>query len=100
MPKGKGTYGSKVGRPPKKYNNGGLLSGPSHEEGGITVLAEGGEVIVNDSINNAASKHGEELLALNENPDDYMIVPISDARARSQILRKGGKIKNKGVRWN
>ena len=77
----------------KKYNVGGLLEGPSHEEGGITVLAEGGEVIVNDSINNAASKHEEELLALNENPDDYMIVPVSNAQERSQILREGGKIK-------
>ena len=77
----------------KKYNVGGLLEGPSHEEGGIPVLAEGGEVIVNDSINNAASKHEEELLALNENPDDYMIVPVSDARDRNQIFREGGKVK-------
>ena len=35
----------------KKYNVGGLLKGPSHEEGGIPILAEGGEVIVNDAIN-------------------------------------------------
>ena len=79
----------------KKYNVGGLLEGPSHEEGGIPVLAEGGEVIVNDAVNNAASKHEEGLLALNENPDDYMII---DARDRSQILREGGKVKNKGVK--
>ena len=78
----------------KKYNVGGLLEGPSHEEGGIPILAEGGEVIVNDTINNAASKHEEGLLALNENPDDYMIV---DARDRNQIFREGGKI-NKGVK--
>ena len=79
----------------KKYAIGGLLEGPSHEEGGIPLLAEGGEVIVNDYINNAASKHEEELLALNENPDDYMIV---DARNRNQVFRTGGKIKNKGVK--
>ena len=79
----------------KKYNVGGLLKGPSHEEGGIPILAEGGEVIVNDAINNAASKHEEGLLALNENPDDYMII---DARDRNQILREGGKVKNKGVK--
>jgi hypothetical protein len=82
----------------KKYNVGGLLKGLSHEEGGIPILAEGGEVIVNDAINNAASKHEEELLALNENPDDYMIVPVSDARGRSQVVREGGKVKNKGVK--
>ena len=79
----------------KKYNVGGLLKGPSHEAGGIPILAEGGEVIVNDAINNAASKHEEGLLALNENPDDYMIV---DARNRNQIFREGGKVKNKGVK--
>ena len=87
MPQGKGTYGSKVGRPPKKYNKGGLLSGPSHEEGGIPVLAEGGEVIINSSVNNAAGIHGEDLLALNENPEDYAIVPISNAMERVQVLR-------------
>ena len=48
----------------KKYNVGGLLEGPSHEQGGIPILAEGGEVIVNDAVNNAASKHEEGLLAL------------------------------------
>ena len=79
----------------KKYNVGGLLEGPSHEQGGIPILAEGGEVIVNDAVNNAASKHEEGLLALNENPDDYMII---DARDRNQILREGGKVKNKGVK--
>ena len=74
----------------KEYQQGGLLKGPSHAAGGIPILAEGGEVIVNDAINNAASKHEEGLLALNENPDDYMIV---DARDRNQIFREGGKIK-------
>ena len=79
----------------KKYNVGGLLEGPSHEQGGIPILAEGGEVIFNYAVNNAASKHEEVLLALNENPDDYMII---DARDRNQILREGGKVKNKGVK--
>ena len=79
----------------KKYVGGGLLKGPSHEQGGIPILAEGGEVIVNDAVNNAASKHEEGLLALNENPDDYIIV---DARDRTQVFREGGKVKNKGVK--
>ena len=79
----------------KKYNVGGLLKGLSHEEGGIPILAEGGEVIVNNSVNNAAEIHEDGLLALNENPNDYMIV---DARNRNQIFREGGKVKNKGVK--
>ena len=34
MPQGKGTYGSKVGRPAKKYNKGGALkSVPSGNKG-------------------------------------------------------------------
>ena len=69
----------------KKYQEGGLLKGKSHEEGGIPLVdergdtvgfAEGGEVIINKTENDAAGIHEEELLALNENPEDYMIVPI------------------------
>ena len=88
MPKGKGTYGSQVGRPPKKqkYQDGGLLKGKSHEEGGIPILAEGGEVIINKNMNNAAGMHEDELLALNENPEDYAIIPISNAMERSQTM--------------
>tara|TARA_R110002051_G_C8609575_1_gene481654 strand:- start:393 stop:722 length:330 start_codon:yes stop_codon:yes gene_type:complete len=76
MPKGKGTYGSQVGRPPKKYQNGGLINGKSHEDGGELIEVEGKEVVVNDSVNGAASMHKEELLGLNENPEDYIIMPI------------------------
>ena len=47
MPYGKGTYGSKVGRPKKKkYIKGGQLKGPSHKDGGIPIEAEGGEYII------------------------------------------------------
>jgi len=84
----------------KKYIKGGLFKGPSHEDGGIPIEVEGGEVVVNISKNGAAEKHKEGLLALNDNPDDYEIVkknskliakyggeiPVFDARNR-----KGGK---------
>ena len=74
----------------KKLQPGGLLTGPSHEEGGIPVIVdgtelievEGEEIIINDSINEAASMHEEGLLALNENPEDFMIVPIDNAPDR------------------
>lgn len=68
----------------KKYQEGGQLKGPSHEEGGILVEAEGDEIIVNSTVNEAAIKHEDELLALNENPDEWEIVPKEDARKRSK----------------
>ena len=92
MPKGKGTYGSKVGRPSKKYQSGGLINGRSHEEGGELIEVEGKEVVVNNSVNGAASIHGEELLALNENPEDYAIVPISNAMERVENYQLGGQV--------
>ena len=89
MPEGKGTYGSQVGRPPKKqkYQNGGLIKGKSHEEGGELIEVEGEEVVINNSVNGAAKIHEDGLLALNENPDDYAIIPISNAQERSQLFR-------------
>ena len=59
----------------RKALNGGKLKGPSHEEGGIPIEAEGNEIIINKTKNNASGIHEEELLALNENPEDYEIVP-------------------------
>jgi hypothetical protein len=83
----------------KKYPGGGALEGNSHAEGGIPIEAEGGEIMINTSMNEAADKHKAGLLALNENPDDYMIVekdmfmardggliPTIDARDRSDIV--------------
>ena len=53
---------------------GGMLEGNSHAQGGIPIEAEGGEIMINTSMNKAADKHKDGLLALNESPDDYMIV--------------------------
>ena len=71
-----------------RAQKGGLIKGRSHEEGGQVIEVEGEEVVVNNSINNAASMHEEGLLALNENPEDYMIVPVAKA---------GGKIEKNAV---
>ena len=51
MPYGKGTYGSKVGRPKKKkkYQQGGMMNGPSHAKGGIPIEVEGGEYVIKKS---------------------------------------------------
>lgn len=73
---------------------GGLAKGPSHEEGGIAGVVgpdkspiefEGGEIIVNKNNNNAAGKHKDNLLKLNENPDDYEIV-------EKQYAKDGGYV--------
>ena len=84
MPKGKGTYGSKVGRPPKKfkkYPHGGMLEGAQHEEGGIAIEAEGGEYIVkSDSVN-------EGTLPVLELINELGSFPMSNAMGRSQVFR-------------
>jgi hypothetical protein len=78
MPKGKGTYGSKLGRPPKKYPIGGMLNGDPHEEGGIPIEAEGGEFIIKkDSVNRSTL---DMLEYINEHGD----LPMNDARNRSK----------------
>ena len=76
MPQGKGTYGRQVGRPPKKlkkYPVGGMISGDSHEEGGVVLEAEGGEFIT--SVDATKILGADKLDAANENPEDYEIVP-------------------------
>jgi hypothetical protein len=66
----------------KNFEEGGKITGPSHEDGGIDINVEGGEMIVNESVNGAATKHSKGLKALNENPDGYEIIPIQDSRKR------------------
>ena len=66
----------------ENYQRGGKMNGPSHEDGGIPIEVEGGEVIINKTKNNAAGKHEKDLLALNKNPDNYKIVSTTDARKR------------------
>ena len=46
----------------KKYQEGGQLKGPSHEEGGILVEAEGDEIIVRYKIAPALSKAGKSYV--------------------------------------
>tara|TARA_R110000765_G_scaffold152479_1_gene255285 strand:- start:362 stop:637 length:276 start_codon:yes stop_codon:yes gene_type:complete len=72
-----------------KMKKGGKMNGPSHDNGGIDINVEGGEIVVNKTINDAAGKHEAKLIALNKNPDDYEIVnkndyPVFDARKRGE----------------
>jgi len=72
---------------------GGKINGPSHEEGGVDIEVEGGEIVINKNKNNAAGKHEKDLLNLNNNPDDYMIVKKKDNNYNwpSNDARKRGK---------
>ena len=72
----------------EKKQDGGLINGKSHEEGGELIEVEGEEIVINNSINNAASIHEDGLLALNENPEDYRIV---------EVAKSGGKFEKNAV---
>jgi hypothetical protein len=67
-----------------EYQKGGKFEGPSHKDGGIHIEVEGDEIVINSTKNKAAIKHEKELLALNESPDEWEIVPKKDARKRSK----------------
>ena len=87
----------------KKYAIGGLLEGPSHEEGGIPLLAEGGGPVVEQEagvIGNSpanfpqenpaiedANKMGQELesISLQSVEPEF---PISNAMERMQVFRE------------
>ena len=79
----------------KILQEGGKLEGPSHDDGGIPgkvknsdqpLEFEGGEVVINTSVNKAADKHEEGLLALNKNPDEFEIVRKTDAGKRQNRI--------------
>ena len=60
----------------RKYVEGGTLNGPSHDNGGIPIEAEGGEFIIKrDSVNGSTL---DMLEYINKHGD----VPLSDARNR------------------
>mgnify|MGYP003140787715 FL=1 len=57
---------------------GGMLNGPSHNEGGIPIEAEGGEYIVKkDSVN-------PKTEAVLEYINEYGKLPVRDARKRGK----------------
>ena len=60
----------------KKYNIGGNINGPSHDDGGVIIEAEGGEYIINkDSVN-------PQTEAVLEYINKYGKLPSFDARKR------------------
>ena len=62
----------------KKYNIGGNINGPSHDDGGVIIEAEGGEYIINkDSVN-------PQTEAVLEYINKYGKLPSFDARKRGK----------------
>ena len=62
----------------KKYVVGGNINGPSHNNGGVIIEAEGGEFIIKrDSVNGSTL---DMLEYINKHGD----LPMSDARNRSK----------------
>ena len=59
-----------------RYPEGGTLEGPSHDQGGIPIEAEGGEFIIKKDSVNASTL--DMLEYVNEHGD----LPLSDARKR------------------
>ena len=63
----------------KKYQYGGNISGPKHEQGGININVEGGEFVVNDKAVNSQTK------AVLEYINTYGKLPrVIDARKRGK----------------
>ena len=60
----------------KKYNFGGNINGPSHDNGGVVIEAEGGEYIIN---NKSVNPQTEAVL---EYINKYGKLPSLDARKR------------------
>lgn len=62
----------------KKYNIGGNINGPSHDNGGVIIEAEGGEYIIN---NKSVNPQTEAVL---EYINKYGKLPSFDARKRGK----------------
>ena len=60
----------------RNFVNGGTLNGPSHDNGGIPIEAEGGEIIIKRNSVNGSTL--DMLEYINKHGD----VPLSDARNR------------------
>ena len=94
MPKGKGTYGSKVGRPPKKkYQAGGEVSA---RQAGVAPMIKKAAISAGDNQPNfpmenpldmAANKMGQELKDIS-----LESIPTSDATLRSENFQLGGVV--------
>jgi vacuolar-type H+-ATPase subunit E/Vma4 len=60
----------------KKYNIGGNIKGPSHDNGGVVIEAEGGEYIINNKSVNPQTERVLEYI------NKYGKLPSLDARKR------------------
>ena len=70
----------------KKYNIGGNINGPSHDNGGVVIEAEGGEYIINKkAVNSKTEAVLEYINKTGRLPYKYGgKIPLIDARKRGK----------------
>ena len=79
MPKGKGTYGSKVGRPPKKYQEGGTTG----QTEAVMDAAQKGQELKSISLENIPTQNA---------PDRNEMSPIG-GEVGTGMYKEGGKVR-------
>lgn len=81
-----------------KGSKGGLLEGPSHDNGGIPVVVkstgepievEGGEIIINKK---ASELHCEELSKINQSAGNGIAIPCESPSWNTKTAKRGAKI--------
>jgi len=84
-----------------KGSKGGLLEGPSHDNGGIPVVVkstgepievEGGEIIINKK---ASELHCEELSKINQSAGNGIAIPCESSSWNTQTAKLGTKVSTK-----
>ena len=85
MPRGKGTYGSKVGRPPKKYQQGGT----TEQNEAVLDAAMKGQELKSISLENIPTENAPDRV------ESYQLGgPVRPPTAPSMPqYKKGGKVK-------
>ena len=78
MPQGKGTYGSKVGRPPKKYQDGGATG----QNEAVLDASMKGQELKSISLENIPTENA---------PDRTEMSPMGD-EVGTGMYKKGGKV--------
>ena len=63
----------------KKYNVGGNINGPSHEQGGVPIEVEGGEYVINKKAVNPKTEAVLEYINTHGK-----LPPVFDARKRGE----------------
>ena len=69
----------------KKYVVGGNINGPSHDNGGVIIEAEGGEMIINANATEMMESNPETKGVLEYVNIHGKLPPVFDARKRGEM---------------